>query len=443
MGVCGEGIGKVKKTSLVLLLLSILFWPLAGVAQLTIEISEGVDNPIPVAVVPFANRSVTPLPEDVRQIISDDLQRSGEFSSLDVSRMLGLPSRREELQFRDWRIVGQSYLVIGDIEYSQLENKYAVRYELYDVAQEKFLTGQKYNVTVEQLRDVAHQISDRIYETITGVRGIFATRIAYVTLSRDDKGRDDYRLHVADADGRRAQTLLKTSEPILSVAWAPDGRRLAYVSFESGRPAIYVQQVDTAARKVVSAHKGLNSAPAWSPDGRYLAMTLSKDGNADIYRLSLDTGELKRLTNHYAIDTEPSWSPDGKSIVFTSDRSGGPQIYWMGPDGERQERLTFDGKYNARARFSGERSQIIYVHQQNGQFNIASLNIGTGEQKILTQTPLDESPSMAPNGRMLIYATRRGKNGVLAVVSLDGRAKYFLPSSQGDVREPSWSPYTY
>ncbi|MCP5160306.1 MAG: Tol-Pal system protein TolB [Hahellaceae bacterium] len=410
-------------------------------AELTIEISEGVDNPIPVAVVPFANRSVAPLPDDVRQIISDDLQRSGEFTSLDISRMLSLPSRGDEVRYRDWSLVGQSYLVIGDIEYSQIENVYSIRYELYDVFQEKFVVGQKYVVTADRLREVSHKISDRIYETITGVKGIFSTKIAYVTLNRDAKGKDDYRLYVADADGRHARMLLQTTEPVLSVAWSPNGQKLAYVSFETGRPAIYIQEVESGNRKTVSAYTGLNSAPAWSPDGKYLAMTLSKDGNAEIYKLNLETGQLQRLTNHYAIDTEPSWSPDGKSIVFTSDRSGGPQIYWMGVDGERQERLTFDGKYNARARYTGDNRQIIYVHQSDGAFNIASLDLSSNTQLILTQTPLDESPSMAPNGRMLIYATQRGRNGVLAVVSLDGKAKYFLPSSQGDVREPSWSPY--
>lgn len=413
----------------------------AARAELVIEITQGAEHATPLAVVPFANRSTQALEDDIHQIIADDLRRSGEFEPLSVARMLSLPSVAEEVYYRDWKLLGQNYVLIGDIQFSELEQSYTVRYELFDVHQQVRVLGEKLSAGPGRLRDLGHHISDAVYETITGTRGIFSTQIAYVTLEVLPTGVSEYRLQLSDADGKRARTLLKSVEPILSLAWSPDASNIAYVSFESGRPRIYIQNIVDGTRKIISDYPGLNGAPSWSPDGKYLAMTLSKDGNAEIYRYEMATKKLERLTNHYRIDTEASWSPKGNTIVFTSDRSGGPQIYWMGVDGQDQQRLTFEGKYNARPRYGEDAKTLFYVHQSDSGFNIAKMDLETGVQTIMTETPLDESPSLSPNGRMLIYGTQRGRKGVLAVVSLDGQTKYFLPSVTGDVREPAWSPF--
>lgn len=409
--------------------------------ELTIEITQGSSKPINIAVVPFKNNSMRALPEDITSVVQSDLRLSGEFAPLDVNRMLSLPSREKEVIFRDWRLLGQNYVVVGEIEFRSEENQYRIRYELLDVNRQIRLVGQIIMSPEKELRTVAHNISDRIYEEITGVKGIFSTRIAYVTLQRPAKGKLEYRLQVADADGQRSQVLMQTSQPVLSPAWSPDGKEIAYVSFESSRPAIYVQTVATGARKIISSFKGLNGAPAWSPDGKNMVITLSKDGNAELYIINLISGNLRRLTSHFAIDTEASWSRDGTELVFTSDRSGKPQIYRMDINTLEARRLTFEGSYNARARFSEDGKSVLYVHQSDGVFNIAKMDLASGVQTVLTETPLDESPSVAPNGRMLIYGTQRDTKGVLAVVSVDGQTKYFLPSKFGDVREPAWSPY--
>ncbi|ARU56612.1 MAG: Tol-Pal system beta propeller repeat protein TolB [Pseudomonadales bacterium] len=425
----------------------ILFWLLASIAlparsELTIEITQGADSAVPIAVVPFRNNSVRAIPEDISKIISDDLMRSGEFEPVPIGRMLSMPSRANEVFYREWRLLGQNYLVIGEIDFSSAQNKYNVRYELFDVNQQQRIDGQLFSSTENNLRALAHRISDAIYEKIIGIKGLFSTKIAYITLQKGSSGALEYRLQTADADGHNAKVLLNTSKPVLSPSWSPDAKQMAYVSFETGRPAIYIQDIASGAREIVSSFKGLNGAPAFSPDGKKLALTLSKDGNAEIYVMDLASRSLDRLTRHFAIDTEPSWSVDGRSIVFTSDRSGKPQVYRMNVNGGTPERLTFEGKYNARPRFSSDGKRIFYVHQRNGEFNIAALDLESGESRVLTQTPLDESPSIAPNGRMLIYGTQRGKSGVLAVVSVDGSTKYFLPSKFGDVREPAWSPFT-
>ncbi|PIE43649.1 MAG: Tol-Pal system beta propeller repeat protein TolB [Gammaproteobacteria bacterium] len=410
-------------------------------AELTIEITQGSDRAIPIAVVPFKNNSIRALPEDIVKIIQDDLLRSGEFQPLNAANMLSLPSREKEVTYRDWRLLGQNYIVVGEIEFDSAERRYRVRYELLDVNRQVRLLGKIVKSSEADLRGLAHRISDRIYQAITGVQGIFSTKIAYITLQRKKNGKPEYRLQIADADGQRSQVLFQTSRPILSPAWSPDGKQLAYVSFETTRPAIYIHTLATNEKKLLSAYKGLNGAPAWAPDGQKMVVTLSKDGNAELYQMNLEDGALQRLTRHFAIDTEASWSPDGRELVFTSDRSGKPQIYRMALNNRKPKRLTFDGRYNARPRYSEDGKSIIYVHQSDGVFNIARLALDSGVQTILTDTPLDESPSLAPNGRMLIYGTQRGKSGVLAVVSVDGQTKYFLPSEFGDVREPAWSPY--
>ena len=426
---------------LIIIFISTLVFLQSVHAELMIEITEGSDSALPVAVVPFANKSGAAVPYDVSRIVANDLQRSGDFDTLPTSKMLSLPERFDQVHFRDWRMLGQSYVLVGQVKYSDYAKKYEVSYELIDVLSQRRVLGEVLSAGPKGLRKLAHKISDAIYETITGVRGIFSTKIAYITVKQLTKTKREYKLHVADADGKNDYILFKSNEPMLSISWSNDGQHLAYQSFHSGRPAIYIQHVRSGHQRKVTSFKGLNSAPMWSPDDSSLVMTLSKDGNAEIYILDLATNKLNRLTNHYAIDTEASWSPDGKEVVFTSDRSGKPQIYRMNIKDKQPRRLTFIGGYNARPRFSSDGESLYYVHQSDG-FHIAAINMKTEEHLILTsETSLDESPSLSPNGRMIIYSTLRGKNSVLAVVSVDGGSKYFLPSKSGDVREPAWSPF--
>jgi TolB protein len=322
--------------------------------------------------------------------------------------------------------------------------RYLVQFQLIDILGGKVLLGERYQVGGEgSLRRLAHQIADIIFEKLTGQRGAFSTRIAYVTVNRDVGNRFPYVLNVADSDGYSPQPIVRSPEPILSPAWSPDARKLAYVSLEGRRSQVYVQDVATGTRERVSASPGINSAPAWSPDGQYLAMTLSKDGNPEIYLLSLATGALQRITNNPAIDTEAAWAPDGRSIVFTSDRGGSPQIYRASPGGGPAERLTFEGSYNARASFSPSGRVLAVVHRAAGRFRIAALDLTTGALRVLTEGALDESPSVAPNGSMVIYATRSGGRGVLAAVSMDGQVHQRLVATEGEVREPAWSPFIH
>jgi TolB protein len=410
-------------------------------AELMIEITKGSDTALPIAVVPFTNKGTVPVPYDLARIVANDLQRSGDFDTLPTSRMLSLPDTQEQIHYRDWRMLGQSYVLVGQISYTEPGQKYEVRYELIDVYGQKRLLGEVISAGSNGLRKLAHHISDSVYEAITGVKGVFSTKIAYITLEQLTQNKQEYRLQIADADGQNAYTIFKSRQPMLSPAWSNDGQHLAYQSFDSGRPAIYISHVKSGNKRKVTSFQGLNSSPMWSPDDASLVMTLSKDGNAELYRYNLATNAIDRLTNHYAIDTEASWSPDGKELVFTSDRSGKPQVYRMNLKERLPKRLTFEGNYNARPRFSLDGKTLYFVHQVNGDFRIAAIDMETGDQRILTSTPLDESPSLAPNGRMIIYATLRNNKGVLAVVSVDGGSKYFLPSTHGEVREPSWSPF--
>ncbi len=408
-------------------------------AELVVEVTQGVDAPTPVAVVPF-DWTGDALQEDVAKIVSDDLGRSGFFKMMKRENMLGTPHTKEQIFFRDWRISGNDYIVIGRMAPGG-DGQINATVELYDVLKEQRVWGETVQGRQDGLRDVAHYIADRIFEELTGLRGAFSTRIVYVTAEMLGTNNYRYRLQLADSDGARPRTILESKEPILSPTWSRDGTKLAYVSFESTRPSIYIQHLATGQRQRIQSFKGLNGAPAWSPNGDKLALVLSKDGNPEIYILTLATGQLERITRHYGIDTEPTWSPDGQSILFTSDRGGMPQIYSLHLPSRELKRLTFEGKYNSRGRLTQDGRFLTMVHQDSSGFHIAVQDLKKGRLDVLTNSSLDESPTIAPNGSIILYATKKGGRGVLAGVSLDGRVRFTMPNTQGDVREPAWSPY--
>jgi len=411
---------------------------LSARAELVIEITQGVDDPTAIAVVPFAWQGVGAPPEDVAQVVQSDLARSGQFAPVDRQDMLGLPSTQSEIFYRDWRAIDTEYLLIGRVSGT---TQMRIEYELYDVLRQAVVYKGVEQGSANEARMLAHRVSDQVYQSLTGIRGAFATRLLYVAVTRVPGGKDYYRLTLADSDGARPIVLLESREPVLAPAWSPDGREIAYVSFETSRPAIYRQNLQSGVREQLTNFRGLNGAPAWSPDGRTMAMVLSKDGSPDIYLMDLASKRLTRVTRHYAIDTEPTWMPDGKSLLFTSDRGGRPQIYRYDLATAQTTRLTYEGAYNARARVAQDGRNVVLVHQQNGRFHIALLDLVTDRLQILTSTELDESPSIAPNGSMLLYATKFRGRGILAAVSVDGGVKFRLPARDGEVREPAWSPY--
>lgn len=409
----------------------------AANAVLKIDITEGIEGATPIAVIPFQWNSGTRLKDsDISGIVSSDLARSGKFSPVAEKNLLARPQRPEDIHFKTWRVAGVDHLVIGSVQMTA-NDMYKVEFRLFNVYRGEQVLGYSINATSATLRSTAHQISDLIFEKLTGLPGAFDSRIAYVTSSGKPV---EYRLQVADTDGYNPQTLLTSKEPIMSPVWSPDGSSVAYVSFESGMSAIYIHDIHKGTRDKIASFKGINSAPAWSPDGKSIAMTLSKDGNADIYIISLKTRALRRLTSHWSIDTEPSWMPDSKSLVFTSSRSGKPQLYELSLDmGSRPKRLTFEGNYNANASVSADGKMIAFVHGVNNSYKIAVLNTDTRVMQVLTDGPLDESPDFAPNGTMILYASQYKGRAVLAAVSTDGRQKQRLALSDGDVREPSWA----
>ena len=421
-----------------LLCLVLIIHPLKAWSELVIRVTQGNDQPTMVAVPPMV-MSGNQLVEDISAIVESDLQRSGLFKTIPRENMLAFPSHPEDVYFRDWRLLGSEYLIVGSLSAVE-EGGVELSFSLLDVNAQKTVFKHSVKGSKNQLRDLAHLASDKIYEEITGIRGAFSTRLAYVTADQKD-GRLVYQLNVADSDGARERVMLKSAEPIMSPAWSPKGDELAYVSFETGRPAIFRQSLTTAARKQLTNFRGLNGAPSWSPDGKQLALVLSKDGNPEIYILDLATNKFARMTRHFAIDTEPTWSPDGKSLLFTSDRGGTPQIYKLTVATRAVQRITFKGNYNARPSLAPDGRTLVMVHRESGVFHIATLDLVTGRMLELTETRLDESPTVAPNGAMLIYATKQGDKGILSAVSLDAGVKYFLPAKSGDVREPAWSPF--
>ena len=406
----------------------------------TIIIDQGVDDPIRIAVVPFALSEDLDSADNLAKLIRFDLARSGQFDPVAPENMLSYPSTQDAVFFRDWRILQTAYLVIGQAQTNAL-GQIQVSYQLFDVATQSQLQSVSFNIAREQWRDLGHKIADLVYTEVTGVRGAFSTKILYVLAQDIGTQNARYKLQLADVDGERARTLFDSSEPILSASWSPDGRRVAYVSFETGRPSIILQDIDGPNREQLTNFRGINGSPVFSPDGKQLAMVLSRSGDPEVFVMDLETRKLRRITRHPAIDTEPSWSPDGRYLVFTSDRGGKPQIYQLELATNFLERLTFVGDYNARARLLPDGRHLVFVHRRNGIFHIAWQDLLEDRLLVLTESSLDESPSLAPNGAMLIYATQDQDKGILAVVSVDGRVKYRLPSSSGDVREPAWSPF--
>lgn len=411
----------------------------ASWAQLTIEITKGRDNPTSIAIVPFGWQGVGVAREDVAAIIEADLKRTGQFAPVSRDDMLGSPQQASEVYYRDWRALNVDYLVVGKI--LPTAEGLVAEYEMFDVYTQRKVLSNRVNGDVNSLRNIAHKVSDGVYEKLTGIRGAFSTRLLYISAIERGNGEFTYRLLVSDVDGANESVVFESDDPLVTPTWAPDGERIAYVSFETTRAAIFMHNLKTGERTQLTNYKGLNGAPSWSPDGKQLAMVLSKDGSPDIYVMDIATRKLKRVTRHFAIDTEPAWMPDGKSIIYTSDRGGKPQIYQVTLANGYEERVTFEGDYNARARVVPDGSGIIMVHRNNGNYHIAMLDIERGSINILTETSLDESPSISPNGAMLLYATKYRGKGILAAVSLDGGVKFRLPSRFGEVREPAWSPY--
>ncbi|WP_249975644.1 Tol-Pal system beta propeller repeat protein TolB [Vreelandella olivaria] len=414
----------------------LLFVSSVASANLTIEITRGSDQALPIGVVPFAGSDN--MPEDVAQIIQDNLERSGFFAPLERSAMFDRPSQSDDVEFGTWRSLDVRYLVVGRAQ--QTSSGYQLQFELMDISGQRRIIGETVTANADDLRGAAHYISDQIFEAITDIRGAFSTRIAYVTAQGlgDDM---QFGLYVADADGRNSQQVLTSDQPIMSPAWSPDGSKLAYVSFETERPAIYIQDVATGQRVQATSFDGINGAPTWSPDGRRIAMSLSKDGQPEIYVLDVANRSVERITQSNSIDTEPNWSPDGRSLLFTSDRSGGPQIYQYVFGSGETNRITFTGNYNARAQYSPDGDQIFLIHRSSRGYQVARQDLDGGRLVVLSETTRDESPSVAPNGTMVIFATQQGNNAVLSAVSADGRSSFRLPAAQGDVRDPAWSPF--
>ncbi len=406
----------------------------AASAQLTIEIIGGGANQIPVAVLPFAGESA--LPQSITEIVEQDLSRSGRFRAIFVGGVSPLPTEIAQVNFPDWKSRLADALLIGEAKRLN-DGRFEVRFRLLDVLKQSQIGGIAFTLTAAQTRLTAHKIADFVYEKLTGERGVFSTRIAYIV-----KQGPRYELRVADADGQNAQSILISPEPIMSPAWSPDGVRMAYVSFQNKKPILFVQSLTASKQPApVANYRGSNSAPAWSPDGKQLAAVLTKDGTSQVYLMNADGTNLRRITFSDAIDTEPFFTPDGQSIYFTSDRGGSPQIYRMPAGGGEPVRVTFEGDYNVSPRVSHDGKILAYISRVNGRFQLMAMDLDSKQVQTLTDGPRDESPSFAPNGRIILYATDNDNRGVLAAVSSDGRFKQRLGIQAADVREPSWGPF--
>lgn len=407
---------------------------LSAQAQLSIEITGAGANRIPLAIPPFDGERI--VSTALVSVVRADLERSGFIRLVDPG---SAPiAENAAVAYGDWRSRGADALVTGSV-LPQGEGRYDTRFRLHDVPKQALLTtgGFAHSSAPYQLRATAHHIADAIYEKLTGEKGVFSTRIAYVV-----KSTGSYELQIADADGFNAQTALKSREPIISPTWSPEGGKLAYVSFESKKPVVYVHDLATGRRHVAANFKGSNSAPAWSPDGRRLAVVLTKDGGSQLYTVNADGSGLQRVASSSGIDTEPQFSPDGQWIYFTSDRGGSPQIYRTAANGGETQRVTFNGSYNVTPRLSPDGKSMAYISRDSGRFQVTLMDLASKQTQILTDTSRDESPSFAPNGRIIVYATEVGGRGVLATVSSDGRVKQRLSVQAADIREPSWGPFS-
>jgi TolB protein len=399
-------------------------------AQLRVEIAGVGANQIPVAIAAFGDESLAP--HQVSAIIKADLLRSGYFKVIDTGSVL---TENSAVNLADWKSRGADALVVGSVQRLS-DGRFDVKYRLFDTIKGTQLSSLALANQPQFIRVSAHKIADDIYEKLTGIRGVFATRVAYVT-----KSGKEFRLEIADSDGEGTQVALRSTEPIISPAWSPDGTKVAYVSFENKKPVVYIQDLVSRKRTVASNFKGSNSAPSWSPDGNRLAVALSRDGLTQVYVVNADGTNPRRLSNSNGIDTEPQFSADGQSIYFTSDRSGGPQIYKMSANGGEARRVTFSGAYNISPRISPDGKFLAYISRREGKFQLFTLDLTNGQEQRLSDTVKDESPSFSPNGKYLMYATESGRRGTLAVVSVDGQVKQRLTTQAGDIREPTWGPF--
>ncbi len=435
------GARSVRRGSRWLSILCALFSSATSYAQLDIVVTNVNLTPLPVAVVPFGWQG-TGAPYDMAGVIAKDLRSSGRFAPIPITNLVSRPTEPSQVNFQDWRVLRVDALVIGQLSEAG-PGMYTAVFQLFDVQRGEQLLAFRVTVPQADLRVTSHRIADMIFEKLTGIKGVFNTRISYVSQERNADGTARYKLILSDADGENSSEIASSTQPLMSPAWSPDGRRLAYVSFEGNASAVFVQTLRTGTREKVSGRVGVNGSPAFSPDGRRLTLTLSQDqGNLDVYTLDLASQVLRQLTTGDAIETEAAWAPDGRMIYFMSDRAGGPQIYRISSEpGGRIERVSREGAYNARPRVSPDGKQVAVVYGQNNTYRIGVIDTQSGDLQILTNGKLDESPSFAPNGAQIIYATREGTRGVLASVSTDGRIRQAIASVAGDVREPVWGPY--
>ena len=423
----------MKRSKIILIFLSSNIFSL-----LEIEIIKGSDNLSKVAFVPFGiEENVNEnYGEKVSTLIEKNMLLFGEFENLDKAEMLSFPDSEDDFYYRDWQIMGVDYSVIGKINSVNALGNLNISYSLFNINRRiKILEGEIVG-RENNIEGIAKIISNRIYEKITGLKGIFDTKLAYIVNS----DAETYQMCISDIDGKNEQILFTSTAPIMSPDWSPDRKKIAYVSFENGLAEIFIQDLASGERESIQALGMTNSAPVWSPDGKSLALVVSFSGNPDIFSYSINNKRLVRLTNHYGIDTEPSWSPDSKKIIFTSDRSGSPQLYEINTQSKRKKRLTRDGNYNARGRYFPDGKSIFFVHGNDGNFQIATKKLSSRFIETLTSTSLDESPTISPNGNIIIYATKDGSKGYLGGITLDGKSRFSLPVKNGSVREPAWSP---